>query len=430
LRRSREIPGRVRTVRRTVCLASESNTDRVVSDNVFGLDSFTSSSARERARRRSAKKLPNTAWNNRSPSLEEVDEMDALWAESFPQYLTSSAFLADMSEECEDPEKLCLGEGGDEVERAAREEEDTYKTLGWYDGVDSTDDVVWTDIRKVARKLSNREPLLSSFLHTNVLSHQSLEKSVCFILANRLSSPVLLATELMEIFENTLMRNTPGGRRCRMILRMDLNAFRERDPACKDYLCALLYMKGFHALQTHQISHYLWTHGQDLLALALQSRASEVYAVDIHPGAQIGHSILLDHGTGVVIGETARVGNYVSILQGVTLGGTGKATGDRHPKVGDGVLLGASSTVLGNIKIGQGAWIAAGSLVLKSVPVSSIVAGSPARLICKRSDERFPALALNQDPTKVIARKNDLDANQLHLDDDFFNERNAPNQRP
>ena len=161
-------------------------------------------------------------------------------------------------------------------------------------------------------------------------------------------------------------------------------------------LTHLFGAQGYHAVQGYRIAHALWRRGQTLLACALQSRISEVFAVDIHPAARIGRGILLDHGTGVVIGETAVVGDRVSILQGVTLGGTGKETGDRHPKIGEGVLIGAHATILGNIVVGEGAMIAAGSLVLKPVAAHVMVAGAPAKEV-GRAAERFPALTMRQE---------------------------------
>ena len=154
--------------------------------------------------------------------------------------------------------------------------------------------------------------------------------------------------------------------------------------------------QGYHAVQGYRIAHALWRRGQTLLACALQSRISEVFAVDIHPAARIGRGILLDHGTGVVIGETAVVGDRVSILQGVTLGGTGKETGDRHPKIGEGVLIGAHATILGNTTVGEGAMIAAGSLVLKPVAAHTMVAGAPAKEV-GRAAEKYPALTMRQE---------------------------------
>ncbi|GFR50325.1 hypothetical protein Agub_g12376, partial [Astrephomene gubernaculifera] len=236
-------------------------------------------------------------------------------------------------------------------------------------------DLLWNAIRSEAQADAATEPLLSSFLYASILAHDSFELSLAFVLANRLANSTMLPTQLFEIFHGVL-RSEPEVR-CAAL--SDMAACRERDPACTSYSHALLYYKGYHALQTHRVAHALWGRQQRVMALALQSRISEVFAVDIHPAARIGKGVLLDHGTGVVIGETAVIGNNVSILQNVTLGGTGKEIGDRHPKVGDNVLIGACATILGNISIGKGAQIAAGSLVLKPVPPHTLVAGSPAK---------------------------------------------------
>ncbi|XP_029127247.1 serine acetyltransferase 4 isoform X2 [Cajanus cajan] len=177
-----------------------------------------------------------------------------------------------------------------------------------------------------------------------------------------------------------------------------LEAFKDRDPACLSYCSALLYMKGFQSLQVYRVAHALWGQGRKILALALQSRISEVFGVDIHPAAKIGDGILVDHGTGVVIGETATIGNRVSLMQGVTLGGTGKETGNRHPKVAEGVLIGAHASILGNIRIGECVMIAAGSLVLQEVSPHSIVAGVPAKVI-GRVHDHYPSLTMQQDET-------------------------------
>ncbi|KAL2348676.1 hypothetical protein Fmac_002676 [Flemingia macrophylla] len=242
---------------------------------------------------------------------------------------------------------------------------------------------------------AEKEPILSSFLYASILAHDCLEQALVFVLANRLQNPTLLATQLLDIFSNVVLHHKPIQRS----IRLDVQAFKDRDPACLSYCSALLYMKGFHALQVYRIAHALWHQGRKVLALALQSRVSEVFGVDIHPAAKIGEGILLDHGTGVVIGETAIVGNRVSLLHGVTLGGTGKEIGDRHPKVGEGALIGASATILGNITIGEGAMIAAGSLVLKDVPPHSIAAGIPAKVICGLQ-EHDPSLTMKHDATK------------------------------
>ncbi|XP_073102752.1 probable serine acetyltransferase 2 isoform X2 [Elaeis guineensis] len=241
----------------------------------------------------------------------------------------------------------------------------------------SSVDPIWDAIREEAKSEAEKEPVLSSFLYASVLSHDCLERALAFVLANRLQDPTLLATQLMDIFDNVIMND--GGIQCS--IRLDIQAFKDRDPACASYSWALLYLKGYHSLQSYRVAHALWNQGRRVLALALQSRISEVFAVDIHPAAKIGEGILLDHGTGLVIGETAVVGNKVSLMQGVTLGGTGKEVGDRHPKIGQGALIGAGATILGNITVGEGAMVAAGSLVLKNIPSHSIAAGNPAKVV-------------------------------------------------
>ena len=261
----------------------------------------------------------------------------------------------------------------------------------WSDG-----DPVWDIICTLAKKDAASEPLLSSYMYMSVLSHDTLEQAVSFVLANRLADSTLLPTQLMEIFNSVLFADDEEGVFVRSALRQDIKAIRDRDPACASYVHALLYLKGFHALQAHRVQHALWNRGQKLLALTLQARISTVFAVDMHPAARLGKGILIDHGTGVVIGETAVVGDNVSILQGVTLGGTGKDVGDRHPKIGRNVLIGAHSTILGNIKIGKGAMIAAGSLVLKPVAPHVMVAGAPAREV-GRASTAAPALDMKQE---------------------------------
>ena len=257
-------------------------------------------------------------------------------------------------------------------------------------------DPVWDIICTLAKKDAAAEPLLSSYMYMSVLSHDTLEQAVSFVLANRLADSTLLPTQLMEIFNSVLFADDDEGVFVRAALRADIKAIRDRDPACASYVHALLYLKGFHALQAHRVQHALWNRGQTLLALTLQARISTVFAVDMHPAARLGKGILIDHGTGVVIGETAVVGDNVSILQGVTLGGTGKDVGDRHPKIGRNVLIGAHSTILGNIKIGKGAMIAAGSLVLKPVAPHVMVAGAPAREV-GRASTAAPALDMKQE---------------------------------
>ncbi|KAL7192863.1 hypothetical protein ACSBR2_024637 [Camellia fascicularis] len=259
----------------------------------------------------------------------------------------------------------------------------------------ASDDPIWDAVRQEAKLEAEKEPILSSFLYASILAHDCLEQALGFVIANRLQSPTLLATQLMDIFCKIMMDDW-GIQRS---IRLDVQAFKDRDPSCLSYCSALLYLKGYHSLQTYRVAHALWNQGRKVLALALQSRISEVFGVDIHPAAKIGEGILLDHGTGVVVGETAVIGNRVSLMQGVTLGGTGKEIGDRHPKVGQGALIGASAIILGNIEIGEGAMIAAGSLVLKNVTPHSMVAGIPAKVI-GYVDEQDPSLTMKHDANK------------------------------
>ncbi|MQL84506.1 hypothetical protein Taro_017011 [Colocasia esculenta] len=242
---------------------------------------------------------------------------------------------------------------------------------------DDDESWVWNQIKAEVRRDAESEPALASYHYATVLSHTSLSRSLSFHLANKLSSSTLLSTLLYDLFLQSFSTHPT----LRIATVADLLAVRHRDPACESFSHCLLNYKGFLAIQAHRVSHILWTQSRRPLALALQSRISDVFAVDIHPAARIGKGVLLDHATGVVIGETAVVGNNVSILHHVTLGGTGKAIGDRHPKIADGVLIGAGATILGNVRIGAGAKIGAGSLVLIDVPARTTAVGNPARLI-------------------------------------------------
>lgn len=238
-------------------------------------------------------------------------------------------------------------------------------------------DSLWEAIRIQTRKQADCEPVLASFLYATILNHDSLKGALSFHLANKLDSPALPAMLIREVIEEALT-NDAG---IIESVRADLLAVSERDSACCSLVTPLLYFKGFHALQAYRIAHWLWQHGRNPLALFLQNRISTVFGVDIHPAAVIGKGIMFDHATGIVIGETAIVEDNVSIMQSVTLGGTGKEAGDRHPKVRKGVLIGAGAKILGNISIGECAKIGAGSVVLRDVPPRTAVAGVPAQVI-------------------------------------------------
>lgn len=238
-------------------------------------------------------------------------------------------------------------------------------------------DPIWMQIRQEAESAMSAEPALGSFIFATILSHGKLEEAVCHRLAQRLNHTDVDAGLIAQTFQSALEKDPDLGN----IFRADLAAVYDRDPACTRYLDPLLYFKGFHALVTYRFSHTLWKRGRRDFALYLQSQSSRMFGVDIHPAARFGKGIMLDHATGFVVGETAIVGDNCSFLHAVTLGGSGKETGDRHPKIGDNVLVGAGAKVLGNIKIGNCSRIAAGSVVLAEVPPQVTVAGVPARIV-------------------------------------------------
>lgn len=238
-------------------------------------------------------------------------------------------------------------------------------------------DPVWKALRDEAEAVIEADPTLTSFIFANVLNKKSLEEVVIHRICERLHQTDFSGNTIRAAFL-TMLSEQPEWRE---ILRVDIAAVYERDPACDRFIEPILYFKGFQAIQTHRLAHWLWNQGRKDFALYLQSRASQVFQTDINPKVKMGRGIFMDHATGVVIGETATVGNDVSILHSVTLGGTGKENGDRHPKVGNGVLLGAGAKILGNIEIGSCSRVAAGSLVLKPVPHNTTVAGVPAKVV-------------------------------------------------
>ncbi len=256
---------------------------------------------------------------------------------------------------------------------------------------------VWSALRQEAQRAAQAEPALASLVNAVILSHTDLADSLSYQLARKLGGDELRAMTLREICVEAYAAD-PG---LIQAAEADLQAVFERDPACKGYVQPFLFFKGFLALQSHRVAHHLWRSGRETLAFHLQSRVSELFQIDIHPAARFGRGVFIDHGTGVVVGETAVIGNDVSMLHHVTLGGTGAAWEDRHPKIGNGVLLGAGASVLGNIAIGDHAKIAAGSVVLKPVPAGCTAAGVPARLVnCVSCPE--PARSMDQTLSDVV----------------------------
>lgn len=253
-------------------------------------------------------------------------------------------------------------------------------------------DPVWDMLRKTSLEHASQEPLLASFLHATILNHDSLEDALSFHLATKLDSPTASALLIREIIEEALKTSDVISQ----AMRADMIATYERDSACECLSTPFLFYKGFHALQSYRVAHWLWQNKRFPLASFLQNHIATAFSVDIHPAAQIGKGIMLDHATGIVIGETAVIEDNVSIMQSVTLGGTGNETGDRHPKIRQGVLIGAGSKILGNIEVGEGAHISSGSVVLKPVPAHTVVAGVPAKIIGEATTPQ-PALDMCQE---------------------------------
>lgn len=252
------------------------------------------------------------------------------------------------------------------------------------------DDPVWGRIRQETQKQASDEPILASYLHATILNHTRLDQALSFHLASQLESAAASSLLLREVILEAFAHDT----KILDAVRADLLAVLDRDSATHELYIPFLYYKGFHALQTHRVAHWLWNQGRQSLALFFQNRMSSKFGVDIHPAARFGRGIMLDHATGLVVGETARVGNNVSILQSVTLGGTGKEDGDRHPKICDGVLISAGAKILGNILVGQGAKVGAGSVVLQPVPPHTTVAGIPAKVVGRPASDQ-PALDMD-----------------------------------
>ena len=252
-------------------------------------------------------------------------------------------------------------------------------------------DPIWIQMRDEAEAAVKAEQALGGFIFGNVLSHEKLECAVAHRVARRVGSSDVDAGVISDAFDKVLEQSPELA----LVFRADLAAVYDRDPACARYLDPMLYFKGCHALGTYRFAHRRFKLGRKDFALFLQSQSSRTFGVDIHPLAKMGIGIMLDHATGFVVGETAVVGDNCSFLHGVTLGGSGKDTGDRHPKIDDNVLIGAGAKVLGNIRIGRCSLVAAGSVVLRDVPAQTTVAGVPARVVGPAGCPE-PSLSMNQ----------------------------------
>ena len=250
---------------------------------------------------------------------------------------------------------------------------------------------LWQQLKSEAEQVILQEPLLASYVSACVLNHNSLQSALSFILANKLSDDVMPAATVRGLFDKAFSESPK-------IIEdalCDIKAVFERDAAVSTHLAVIIYMKGFQSIQAHRLAHFLWLNNRKELALFMQSQNSEVFGVDIHPACKIGRGVMLDHATGIVIGETTVIEDNVSILQQVTLRGTGNEKGDRHPKIRSGVLIAAGATVLGNIEIGIGAKIGAGSVVLTDVEPHTTVVGIPAKTVGKPCTE-MPSETMNQ----------------------------------
>lgn len=264
-------------------------------------------------------------------------------------------------------------------------------------------DPIWRSIRDEALEAVERDPLLAAFLYATILNHDTLEDAVIHRIAQRLDHQDISADLIQHTFKSMLKDNPDWS----SVVRVDIQAYYDRDPACDRFIMPVLYFKGFHAIQTHRLAHWLWNQGRRDFALYLQSRSSAVFQTDINPASKMGKGIFIDHATGLVVGETAVIEDNVSILHGVTLGGTGKSGGDRHPKIRYGVLIGAGAKILGNIEVGHCAKIAAGSVVLSAVPHNKTVAGVPARVVgetgCDQPSRQMDQLLPSQSMEHVVS---------------------------
>jgi serine O-acetyltransferase len=246
-------------------------------------------------------------------------------------------------------------------------------------------DALWRKLLEEANDAFTAEPHLRALLRQCVLERESFQDAVIHRIASRLANDFVPFGQIVSAFELGLAADEEIGE----AFRADITAVIDRDPACDRFIEPFLYFKGYHAIQTHRFAHQLWAGGRQDFALYLQSRSSDLFQTDIHPAARIGQGVFLDHATGFVVGSTAVIEDDVSILQNVTLGGTGKEAGDRHPKIRRGVLIGAGAKILGNIEVGEYARVAAGSVVLQKVPAHTTVAGVPAKVVARHKNEPY-----------------------------------------
>jgi serine O-acetyltransferase len=251
---------------------------------------------------------------------------------------------------------------------------------------------MWTELRRLAIAEAEREPMLSGHLYDMVIRQRGYAEALAYLIAGSLANQLFNIVAMADLTSETIAQDPD----IVTSSLYDLKAACERDPACESALIPFLYYKGFKGLQAYRVAHALWNAGRNGVARFLQSRITEVFAIDIHPAARIGRGVFIDHATGIVVGQTSVIEDDVSMLQSVTLGGTGKETGDRHPKVRRGVMLGAGAKILGNIEIGEGSKVAAGSVVLNPVPPHTTVAGVPAKPIGRPGSD-VPAYDMNQD---------------------------------
>ncbi len=255
----------------------------------------------------------------------------------------------------------------------------------------TTLDPIWANIVTEAKDILVAEPAMAGLIYSGILHHKSLDSALAHRISQKLASGEMTESVLNEV----CLTAFHGSSELVLAARADIIAVLDRDPACHRCIQPLLFFKGFQAVQSYRVAHWLWQNGRKDMAYYLQMRSSEVFGVDIHPAAQVGRGLMIDHAHSIVIGETAVVGDNVSMLHSVTLGGTGKGETDRHPKIGDGVLLGAGAKVLGNIDIGHCSRIAAGSVVLNAVPPCKTVAGVPAKIVGEAGCDQ-PSHEMNQ----------------------------------